>query len=1313
MDDEAVKPDQLKEIREDKSSVKFRTRFVPKGGPLEYFDVIFLIAAVLYLFWQVRPDLIFSSSIPTGGDYGGHLDVPWYLMHHLLPQGRVTGWSPDWYNGWPLNVFYFPIPSLFIALLSFVIPYVVAFKMVVVLGTLLLPISLWCFARSFGAPLPVPGMLGIGSLSYLFNYAYTIDGGNIFSTMAGEYSFSLSLAFSFFFFSRLLKWMKTGTGARSAAVLFGLTLASHLLGGFLAIGGAFLLTLLFRRGKGPHYGTRMIKTALIIIVGFAITAIWAVPFAGDIAYSTNMGYSKVTTYMLNLFPSSYLWVFWLIFLGAIASLFAEKLYVGAIAVLTGLGIALIFSANGELCFGAAGVVAAGILYRKRPMSLWFSVLGLVTGVAFVVLSPNAKLYNPRMLPLYSLAIYMMAAIGAFEIGNLLGEISRSYYRQIGYFTVAINKWWNASSGVIFTMLTTVPLTLSLIPYGKAGPFNAMQKHVTVNYAPSWVAYNFTGYQAKSGYPEYKAFMNMMATVGKKYGCGRAFWEYSSDLDRFGSPMAPFLLPYFTQGCIDSEEGLFFESSATTPFHFLNQSEMSSAPDYAMSGLPYIYNTPDVRLGVEHLSLMGVRYFMTSSELIYQEASLDPSLSLIATSGPWNTAAPGGVPSYITWHVFLVANSSLVQPLTEQPAVISHMPPPHPATLEPWVTAVMNWYQNPTYWPVELVASGPSSWKRVAPGNVESQTVKEPSVAVTDIKSTSDSISFHVSKVGVPILVKISYFPNWKAVGATGPYRASPNQMVVVPTSNNVTLYYGTTSYDWIGAVVAGFGFVGLWFLVLLRPHRRNPTKKKPANDSDFSDGPLWGFGDFPADGYTKIFHRMPVSEKFHKVFKAYDIRGLAPGELDADMCRAIGVSVARHFGEPSIVVARDMRQSGVELCEAFGEGVTSQGVKVVFLGLGSTDMLYYASGALNMPGAMFTASHNPKEYNGIKLCGAKAAPIGEETGLFSIRDEAIKILETGDEIIGNQDLIDERDALGAFANHVRGFLFGADLSSIKVVADAANGMGGLIAPEVFSKLPVNLDLLFGELDGSFPNHPADPIQAENLVDLSRRVVETKSDVGLAFDGDADRVFLVDDLGQPLSGSTTTAIVAKFMLEKFPGSTILHNLICSKSVPEIIRESGGIPLRTRVGHSFIKAEMASSDAVFGGEHSGHYYFRDNYRADSGIIAAMVVLSVLAKTGVSLSQLRLDYERYSDSGEINTKVSNTKSVLDSLIPKLEEMGASIDLLDGVTADFGDWWCNIRPSNTEPLLRLNVEAVNEEECQSKVGMIRNLIGSVSGDF
>ncbi|NNN22388.1 MAG: phosphomannomutase/phosphoglucomutase, partial [Acidimicrobiales bacterium] len=276
----------------------------------------------------------------------------------------------------------------------------------------------------------------------------------------------------------------------------------------------------------------------------------------------------------------------------------------------------------------------------------------------------------------------------------------------------------------------------------------------------------------------------------------------------------------------------------------------------------------------------------------------------------------------------------------------------------------------------------------------------------------------------------------------------------------------------------------------------------------------------------------------------------------------------------------------------------------------------------------------------------------------------------------------------------------------------ANGMGGLIAPEVFSKLPVNLDLLYGELDGSFPNHPADPIQAENLVDLARRVVETKSDVGLAFDGDADRVFLVDDLGQPLSGSTTTAIVAKFMLEKYPGSTVLHNLICSKSVPEIVRECGGTPIRTRVGHSFIKAEMAASDAVFGGEHSGHYYFRDNYRADSGIIAAMVVLSVLVRTGVSLSQLRREYERYSDSGEINTKVSNAKAVLDTLVPKLEEMGATIDLLDGVTADFGDWWCNIRPSNTEPLLRLNVEASNEDELQSKVSMIKNLIGSVSGD-
>jgi phosphomannomutase len=369
--------------------------------------------------------------------------------------------------------------------------------------------------------------------------------------------------------------------------------------------------------------------------------------------------------------------------------------------------------------------------------------------------------------------------------------------------------------------------------------------------------------------------------------------------------------------------------------------------------------------------------------------------------------------------------------------------------------------------------------------------------------------------------------------------------------------------------------------------------------------------------------------------------------------------------------------------------------------------MYFASGAMNAPGAMFTASHNPAQYNGIKLCRAGARPIGAETGLEQIKASVAALLAggsitapAGDDRVG---MVESGDVLDDYASKVRSFVDPAVLRPLKVVADTANGIGGLVVPAVFSALPFHLEVLFGDLDGTFPNHPADPIQPENLVALQERIRSTGADVGLAFDGDADRCFLVDDQGAPLSGSTTTALVAAAMLEKHPGATILHNLICSKAVPEIIRERGGVPVRTRVGHSYIKAVMADTDALFGGEHSGHYYFRDNYRADSGAIAALVVLEVLSRSDRPLSEIRKDFERYADSGEINTEVEDPTAVIEHVASVYH--WARQDRLDGLTVDFGDWWFNIRPSNTEPLLRLNLEAADREACQAHTAEVLSL--------
>jgi phosphomannomutase len=465
-----------------------------------------------------------------------------------------------------------------------------------------------------------------------------------------------------------------------------------------------------------------------------------------------------------------------------------------------------------------------------------------------------------------------------------------------------------------------------------------------------------------------------------------------------------------------------------------------------------------------------------------------------------------------------------------------------------------------------------------------------------------------------------------------------------------------------------------------------------------------------------------TSSRFAAVFKAYDVRGTVPDQLDASMVFAIGVGMARFArqaeGAKSFVVGRDMRESGIEFSKAFAAGLIAEGMEVLDAGLCSTDLLYFASGHLDRPGAMLTASHNPSNYNGIKFCLSRAKPIGLESGLLDIRagaEEALASAPAGgaSDVHGNP-AYQSVDLLADFARHVHSFVDTAALRPLHVVADTANGMGGLVAPAVFSGLPFHVDVLYGELDGTFPNHPADPIQTANQADLRARLLETGADIGLAFDGDADRVFLVDDKAEPVSGSLTTAIVAAAMLDKYPGSTILYNLICSKAVAEIVQERGGTAVRTRVGHSFVKAVMAQTGAVFGGEHSGHYYFRENFRADSGIIAAMTVLEVMSKTGQSLSELRKPFERYADSGEINTEVNDPVAVIAAIQDRYEASAVSMDHLDGLTVDLGDWWFNLRPSNTEPLLRLNVEAADSEECAARVddvlGQVREL-GAAGG--
>ena len=446
-----------------------------------------------------------------------------------------------------------------------------------------------------------------------------------------------------------------------------------------------------------------------------------------------------------------------------------------------------------------------------------------------------------------------------------------------------------------------------------------------------------------------------------------------------------------------------------------------------------------------------------------------------------------------------------------------------------------------------------------------------------------------------------------------------------------------------------------------------------------------------------------------RIVKAYDVRGTTPDEMNDDVAFALGVAFARFAQADTIIVARDMRTTGESLAAAFADGAMAKGVNIVDLGLASTDMVYYAAGVLNAPGAMFTASHNPAEYNGIKFCLSGARPVGIDTGLAEIRDTAKDVLRGASaSSSAARGSYSQRDMLDDFADHVVSFIDVASLSPMKVVADTANGMGGLIVPVVFERLPMmQLEVMYPELDGSFPNHPADPIQPSNQRDLQARVVSGGFDLGLAFDGDADRVFVVDEKGRGLSGSSTTAILAAGVLRMNPGATVLHNLICSRSVPEVIRENGGVPVRTKVGHSNIKQVMAETGAVFGGEHSAHYYFLNNFRADSGIIATMFMLQELSRAGMTLSEFRRPFERYEASGEINTSVVDAQVVMKAVSAAYSNFNQ--DWIDGLTVDCGDWWFNLRPSNTEPLLRLNLEAATRDECDNHVVEVLALVTSV----
>ncbi|MBV9661158.1 MAG: phosphomannomutase/phosphoglucomutase [Acidimicrobiales bacterium] len=1231
-------------------------RLKDKATPEVLVTFAVVLGCVIFTFKFLQPSQLFNDTTPAGGDMGAHVWLPDFVKRGLLPHLRVTGWTPDWYDGFPALTYYFPLPIWAIALLSYVIPYNIAFKLVTVLGLLALPVAAWALGRLARIPFPGPAGLAAATLLFLFSRDFTIYGGNIASTMAGEFSFSISLAFALLFLGLVAGGLQTGKHRVPAAITLACCGFSHILPLIFAVAGAVVLVIM---SLAEHRDRRRLRWAFpVLLTGGALIAFWALPFWLRLPYATNMGYQKVTNYWSSMSHHD-TWLITLAVLGFVLS--------------------------------AARFNRIGIF------------LGIMAGLAATAFrfAPPARLWNARALPFWFLCLYLLAGVALIEVGSIVVE---------AYAVRKDADRWGRVGVIVVTTLAAagwVLYPLRELPGGHttAGRYDWLGiTSADHSFVPDWVYWNYSGYENvdKARHVEYFALVNEMKKLGSDPtdGCGRAMWQYEPDLNQMGTPDALMLLPYWTHGCIGSQEGLYYESSATTPYHFLNAAELSEQPANPVRGLLYPA-TPDVAEGVQHLQMLGVKYFMAETPAIEAQADSDSNLLLVGTVGPFSvnyTSSGSGSSTGVqqrTWKIYKVLDSDLVTPLINQPVVMKGVASRDPSV---WLQASESWYLDPNRWNTYEAAAGPKSWARVSATQKNLPQTPEPAVQVSNVKQTNESVFFDVDQIGVPVLVKVSYFPNWQVSGGTGPYRVTPNLMVVIPTSNHVALHYGYTPVDWAGFIIS---LLGLGSLVLL--WRAGPVAYRAARRPS-GRAITWTL---PGEENGKVSGGMASSTlaQLDEIFKAYDIRGLVPNQLNADVARAAGTAFARYCGEPRVIVGRDMRPSGAELVHAFAEGVTAEGVDVVDIGLCSTDEMYFASGSMNAPGAMFTASHNPAQYNGIKLCHSGARPIGAETGLAEIKASVAAALASGVRVPpvveGNTA---RADILADFAAKVRSFVDVRALRPLKVVADTANGMGGLVVPVVFEGLPFRLEVLFGELDGTFPNHPADPIQPENLVALQERIRATGADVGLAFDGDADRCFLVDDQGVPLSGSTTTALVAAAMLERHPGATILYNLICSKAVPEIIGERGGVAVRTRVGHSYIKAVMADTDALFGGEHSGHYYFRDNYRADSGSIAALVVLEVLSRAGRPLSEIRRDFERYAASGEINTQVDDPLAVIEEVASHY--YGVAQDRLDGLTVDMGDWWFNLRPSNTEPLLRLNLEAADPATCQARTAEVLALI-------
>lgn len=788
--------------------------------PLRVLDAFLVFIVIYVIIWSLHPQLLFSSSLITGGDTGSHVAVPAYLR----TTGNIfnfTPWYPGWLGGMPAYTYYFVLPDVLATFASYVIGFAVAFKLATVLGSVLMPVCAYAMGRLFRAPRPIPIALAFATLPFLFDASFTIDGGNLFSTMAGEYPFSLSLALSLLTIGLFARGVREGRGYWLGALALSATLASHVLPWLFSLAAIFVLVvfeLLQRRGIGDPSDFDLVEgdyaRPLRFAVGagllsFGLSAWWLLPFATTQSLSDSLGYTNDNVSTLHYIFTTLGWFNsgggaagdrWVILMSAVA-------IVAAVIVRDRLGMVL--ASLTVLSFAAFVLDPQSVIWNERLVPFWFITIHLSAGwlVGYGAWRwTTRRRARLRWVPPQSDRRFLSDEDE--QVDGPVGDTT--VVRSRPTVDIADATGWRTRRTIQATVFVALLGVLSTVP-GLITPI-ATRLHLSTvgNQVSSWAQWNYSGYQAKPAWPEYHDLMTTMSRVAKHYGCGRAMWEYSAAENRFGTPEALMLFPYWTDNCVGSMEGLLMESSATTPYHYLDQAELSVAPSNPQVGLNY--GQPDVALGVRHLQMLGVKYYIAFSPKLIKEANADTQLRYVASTKKW--PVPG-----VQWRIYFIKHSPMVQPLTTLPNVVANI-----TGRTSWLSANQTWWLTPSLQGVYAADSGPASWPRAQSITTMTASTSLAKVNVTKVKVGLQSISFHVSRVGVPVLVKISYYPRWHATGATGPYRVSPNLMVVVPTSKDVALNYTSTPALTIGNVLSDVtvlaGLLTLWMVFRKRRNLR-------------------------------------------------------------------------------------------------------------------------------------------------------------------------------------------------------------------------------------------------------------------------------------------------------------------------------------------------------------------------------------------------------------------------------------------------------------------------------------------------------------